>query len=168
MAITSQEVIPINCDFTIRTPISTVAYHLWIGIPVLVIGIGILIGEGDTAENILWGVTFLIPGIAFTFRGIWLRFWKCTIQGGTINYQTLFRRKTLTFYDITRVEQIRQDAQFAESGINLSFVGITLYSETGKLFRIHGSKEGFRAFVTRLEERNIPGVETLPTGIQWR
>jgi len=56
----------------------------------------------------------------------------------------------------------------ARSGVNHSFIGIDLYSDTGKLFHIHGSKDGFQAFITRLEERNIPGVEDLPKGIRWK
>ena len=127
---------------------------------------GILTGEGDIADNILWGMIFLIPGIGFTYRGICLRFWNCTIQGDTIHFQSLFRRKTITFHDIKRVTPMKLE-NFLGEGEN-SFVGIELHSDTEKLFHIHGSKAGFRAFVTRLEERNIPGTETLPKGIQWR
>ena len=156
--------------FEVHTRKRTVVLHLLFGLVFLAFGVllvlPVLAGDME-ADDMIIGAVALSFGIGFTFRGILLLFWKCTIQGNSINFRSLFRHKTITFFDIKRVAPMGQGNR-NHKGVNSSFIGINLYSETGKLFHIHGSKEGFRAFVTRLEEQKVPGAEDLPKGIRWR
>jgi len=124
----------------------------------------------DMDEHILMGAVIFTFGLGFTCRGIVLSFWKCTIEGSHISFRSLLRRREITFSDIKRVAPMGQGNAHsaARAGLNYSFIGINLYAETGKLFHIHGSKDGFGAFVARLREQNIPGAEDLPKGIRWR
>jgi len=140
-------------------------FHLKLGLGLLLFGFVFAVGEYMETGAPAIGSLMLMPAILFTFRGISLFFWKCTIEGNHISFFSLFRRREITFSDIKRVAPM---AHGHEEGVSHYFVGINLYSEAGKLFHIHGSKDGFRAFVTRLEEQNIPGVADLPRGIQWR
>jgi len=128
-------------------------------------GIGMTLTELKGAYDTLNGVMILIPGAGLTLRGLVLAFWKCTVEGKHISVRSLFRRKEITFSDIKRVVPV---AHANEDGPTDLFKGINLYSEAGKLFHIHGSKDGFAAFVICLKEQNIPGVTDLPKGIKWR
>ena len=155
--------------FVIRARRRTVARDLVIGLLLLSLALPIALAADINSSNFISGVGLSLLGAIFTYHGIYLRFWKCTIEGNTISYQSLFRRKTITFFDIRGVTpkylaNVNRRLGTATGG----FVGIDLYSEGGKLFHIHGAKIGFRALVARLEERNIPGVEKLPQGILWR
>ena len=152
-------------QFVIRTRRRIVMLHLKLGLPLLVFGLLIALGEyAETGVPAIGGL-MLMFAILFTLRGISLFFWKCTIEGNHISFRSLFRRKEITFSDIKRVAPM---AHASEEGPSLDFSGINLYSEAGKLFHMHGSKDGFAAFVARLEAQNIPGVEDLPKGIEWR
>lgn len=163
-------------QFTIRSRRGTVVLHLLLGLLTLALGILVVLaslaGNMD-ADDMMMGFVALSFGIGFTYRGICLLIWKCTVEDNNISFRSLFRRKTILVSDIKRVTSRGQTDSIGGSNRSRAwnrnqFVGIDLYSETGKLFHIHGTKEGFRAFITYLEEWRIPGVETLPTGIRWR
>ena len=151
--------------FEIHTRKRTVKFHLLLGLVFLAFGIWVLSSGSLENDDMLMGAAVFSFGIGFTFRGILLFCWKCTVQDNMINFRSLFRSKTITFFDIKRVAPMGQGNTRSRYH---SFVGINLYAESGKLFHIHGSKEGFATFVIRLKERNVPGVEDLPKGIKWR
>lgn len=145
----------------------TAILHLLVGLFSLLVGIPATV-EGVYSPNFMFGVLFSVLAVVCLYRSISLSVWKCTVEGEHITYRSLFRRRAITFSDIKSVVPKNWRNRGRYGGVNDSFVGIDLHSETRKLFHIHGSKVGFRAFVTSLEERGIPGAEQLPKGIQWR
>jgi len=158
-----------NTDkFVMRSRRGAAIVHLLLGLCFLILSIPIVVSEGVRSQSFLVGIIFSFLGIAFMYRGISLFLWKCIVEGNNISCQSLFQREVITFSDIKNVTPKYAVRSSNVSGVGSSFAGIDLHSETGKLFHIQGSKVGFREFVARLEEENIPGVEKLPKGIRWR
>ena len=143
-----------------------IVIQLLLGLFFLILGVlgGILSPDPDF---LLFGIMLSLIGVILAYRSIFVCCWKCTVEGDNIRYQSLFRRKIVRFSDIKKVTPKYAVGGSPRHGIGGSFVGVDLYSEAGKLFHIHGTKVGFRAFVARLEEQNIPGAEKLPKGIRW-
>lgn len=160
-------------NIIIRSRKRTVIGHILIGLVLIMFSAPAIpnIVTNPTSvepETFLFSTFLLLLGVWLLCNGIYLHVWKCTIKGDTITFQSLFRRKTTTFSDINRIAPKRWAHASARHGIDGNFVGIDIFPKTGKRFHIHGSKTGFRAFITHLETHNIPGTETLPKGIHWQ
>ena len=147
-------------SFVIHSRRWAIALRLFIGL--FVLPIAIMGGIGS--QEYLTGAVLAIICVSLIFHGIYLIAWKCWVECDTIYYRSLFRRKTIAFSDIKRVVAVHSTRFSRYSGTTTPFVGIALRSETGNLFRVYKSKVGYRTFIARLQEYDIPGVED----ILWR
>lgn len=87
----------------------------------------------------------LICGISLIVQS----YWKIEVSGDTLYQKSLFRpKRVFTFCDIKRVE-IKPQGKVA------------LYSDEGELFSVKKSYVNYDAFMNRLAELNIVGVDEL-------
>ena len=155
-------------NFIIHSRRALVLRDFIVGLALLFLALPISIADDVGSPNFIVGAGISLIGVIFTYNGIYSSFWKCTVYGDMIKYRSLFRQKIIAFNDVKYIAPKYRVGLHRFWGSTGGFVGIDLFSENDKLFHIDVTKNGFRAFVARLEEHGIHGVDKLHTGNSWR
>jgi len=105
---------------------------------------------------ILFAPLALLFGI---MQGIYIAVWKLEVAGPEMRLRTLFRRREFSFSDIQSVEiRTLKYYGFIDTG---NVHRLLVHFRTGQRISVDVHIVGYRFFVERLRERNIPGIEKL-------
>jgi len=112
----------------------------------------------DTMDRLL---LFVVAPVIFyrIMQGVYYALWKLEVTGSTMYLRTLFRRREFSFYDVRSVRvQTHKYYGLLDTG---NVKRLVVRFETGQRLRIDAHIVGYRLFVERLKQRNVPGIEKL-------
>ena len=109
------------------------------------------VGVDDRSSGMVFaGVLVLSSVFVSVLHSIYWKSWKLKIEGNRIYYTSLFRRKTVSFGEIKRVQ-----GQYWSNRGTRRLHRIILYSETGRLFSVKVKSIGYSVLARRLKQHGI-------------